>query len=186
MNKILAILFLLLAPLCVWAQSEDAETLYNEGLELLKAQKYEEAIPVFQKSLDLGQDDISIQMLSAYGLSKCYAGVDNYTEAIKYGTQLLDNIKLYFDESRLLYHMTLLNLAKYNEKLGNIQETIRLDTKALEICKKTLGEEHPDYANSLNNLAYYYSHIDKTEEAIRLCTQAMEIRKKILCENGRD
>ena len=45
MKKIIAILFILIVPMWVLGQSEEAEMLFKKGEELYKAEKYEEAIP---------------------------------------------------------------------------------------------------------------------------------------------
>ena len=71
MKRILIILLLLL-PLSVSAQSEEAEKLYNEGMNLYSAQEYEKAIPYLLQCFDLEKNNSQIKLLSTAILSRCY------------------------------------------------------------------------------------------------------------------
>ena len=192
MKKILLILALLI-PMIALAQSREANKLYKKGDKLYNAEKYEEAIPYYQKcdSLDKAlfkptskkyyRGELSI----AYCLSNLAfdkAGQGNYQEAIKLGTEDMKIRKKLFGEEHPSYAKSLGNLADFYDELGNYQEAIKLGTEAMNIFKKVLGEEHPDYATSLSNLANYYSNLGNYQEAIRLGTEALEISEKILGE----
>ena len=58
MKKIFTLLVLLL-PVMVFGQSRESNKFFKQGIKLYKAEKYEEAIPYFQKSdsLDKAQLD---------------------------------------------------------------------------------------------------------------------------------
>ncbi|MBQ2098839.1 MAG: tetratricopeptide repeat protein, partial [Bacteroidales bacterium] len=191
MKQLLTILLLL--PLCVFAQSRESKQLYKQGMKLFDAEKYEEALPYFQKSdsLDKAQHNPTHKNYHRAELmvAKCYYKLADqankegrYNDAVKFQTNVVEIRKKVLGEEHPDYAMALSNLAYYYDELGNYTEAIRLATVAMEIYKKTLGEEHPDYANSLHNLASYCDELGNYTEAIRLGTLAVEICKKVLGE----
>ena len=188
---------LLLLPLVAFAQSKQSNKLYNKGVELFKAENYEEALPYFQKSDSLDKAELQPTAENYYRaelkVADCWHQIasnrydeGNYAEAIKLETIVMEIRKKALGEEHHDYASSLSNLALYNSDNGNYTEAFRLENIAMEIFKKTFGEEHPDYASSLDNLAYYYSGIGNDTEAIRLATIAMEIRKKVLGEEHID
>ena len=192
MKKIFTLLVLLL-PVMVFGQSRESNKFFKQGIKLYKAEKYEEAIPYFQKSdsLDKAQLDPTAEnyyraelkmadCLHLLALNNYYD--TKYHEAIRLGTIAMEIRKKVLGEEHPDYAMSLHCLAIYNYAMGNYTEAIRLGTIAIKIRKKVLGEEHIDYAKSINNLAMSYSDIGNYTEAIRLGTIAMEIFKKNLGE----
>ncbi|MBP5502569.1 MAG: tetratricopeptide repeat protein, partial [Bacteroidales bacterium] len=186
MKKIFAILFLLFLPMWVLGQSEEAEMLFKKGEELYKAEKYEEAIPFFEKCESLEGKDSEIGIESIFLLTNCYGIIGNFTKAIKYSTQTVEIFKKELGEEEPIYASSLHDLAMFYYQIGNCQEAIKFGTQAMEIRKKVLGENNLDYAISLGNLALYYGELGNYQEAIRLTSQAIEIRKMIHCEEDPD
>ena len=184
MKKIIAILFILIVPMWVLGQSEEAEMLFKKGEDLYKAEKYEEAIPFFEKCESLEGKDSEIGIESIFLLTNCYGNIGNFTKAIKYGTQTVEIFKKELGEEEPIYASSLHDLAMFYYQIGNCQEAIKFGTQAMEIRKKVLGENNLDYAISLGNLALYYGELGNYQEAIRLNTQVMEIFKKVLGEDN--
>ena len=197
MKNLFAILFILILPIGVWGQSEEADDLYEQAEELYDAERYEEAIQYYQKCDLLDKEVLEPTSDNYYraelGIAYClyYLALDKYEqgnirEAIKLDTQAMNIFKKVLGEETSDYAISLGDLAFFYSELGNNSEAIRLGTQAIEIKGKVLGEEHPNYALSLNNLADYYNDLGNYSEAIRLCTQAMEIFKKVLGEEHPD
>ena len=89
------IILLLLLPLMAFSQSRQSNKLYKQGLELFKAEKYEDAIPYFQKSDSLDKATMpptsNNYFRAELKLADCMDGIadslynaDNYAEAIKF------------------------------------------------------------------------------------------------------
>ena len=192
MKRILTIL-LLLMPLCVLAQSDEAKKLYAEGVKLYQAKKYAEAIPFFEKSEAIEKIEHDTTNKSSIMMGLCYNMwavnhyySDNYSEAAKLVTKSIDIFKQFLGEEHSFYILSLNNLATYNVALGNYAEAFKVGSLSMELSKKVYGEEHPDYALAVDNLALYNSHLGNYTEAIRLGKQALEIRKKVLGEEHPD
>ena len=186
MKKLFAILFILILPICVWGQNDEAEMLLQQGKELLNAEKYEEAIPFFEKCYSLKGKYSAQGLESLFLLSNCYSITRNFAESIKNGNQLLEIWKEMYGDDNYNYASTLILLSMNYHYIGNYQEAIKLGTQAVDILKKVIGEEDPDYASALNNLAVYYTTISNYQEAIRLISQAVDIYKKTLGEEHHD
>ncbi len=193
MNKLFAILLLLLS-VSGFGQSAEADMLYRQGNKLLLAEKFEEAIPYYQKCDSLDKATLTPASKNYYraesSIAYCLLFITldkyrhcNFQDAVKLGTQAMEIIKKIKGEEDPDYVTSLTIVASANDAIGNYTEAIRLGTQAMEINKTTLGEKHPDYAFSLNNLACYNSKLGNYAEAFRLGTQAMEIYKKVLGEN---
>ncbi len=196
MKKIFTLLVLLL-PVMVFGQSRQSNKFFKQGTKLYKAEKYEEAIPYFQKSdsLDKAQLDPTAENYyrAELKMADCCHNLScekydegKYTEAIKLETLALEIRRRVLDEEYTDYATSLHCLALYNDAMGNYTEAIRLGTIATEIRKKILGEEHIDYAKTIANLAISNSRIGNYTEAARLGTIAMEIFKKCLGEGHPD
>ncbi len=193
-TRLLVTIILLLLPLLAMPQSKQSNRLYKQGLELMDAEKYEEALPYFQKSDSLDKKKLKPTHKNYYRaelkVADCYQGlavynvemVGNYQEALRLETMAVEIRKRILGEEHPDYASALSYLALATYATGDYTEAIRLGSIALEIQKRVLGEENPDYAESLNNIAGYNDVLGNYAEAIRLGTQAMEIRKKVLGE----
>ncbi|MBP5502449.1 MAG: CHAT domain-containing protein [Bacteroidales bacterium] len=196
MKKIF-LLILLVLPVIALPQSKEADKVYNKGVKLYEAKKYEQAITFFKQSDSLEKAQLhetdSNYHRSKLKIADCLGGIvdnkvenQNLSEAIKLQTEIVQIFKSIFGENHYIYANTLNYLAYYHYLMNNYTEAIRTGTRALEIYKTTLGEEHQNYVGLLNNLAHYNSDLGNNTEAIRLETIALEIRKKVLGENHPD
>ena len=188
---------LLILPVCVLAQSKEANKLFKIGDKLYFTEKYEEAIPYYQKCDSLDKAILEptskkyhrAEKAIAYCLNElAYEKSDqgNYKEALRLDTEAMEIWKKVLGEEHPDYASSLNSLATDYTDLGNYQEAIRLGTEALEIFKKVVGEADPDYAMTLDNLANNYTELGNYQEAIRLSTEAMEISKKVYGEKHTD
>jgi tetratricopeptide (TPR) repeat protein len=159
------------------AFDEAAALLNNAGFYLKNRGQYQEAEPLQQYALAIGE--------------KRY-GRDHPTT-----TYLLDNLALLYsdqgknEEAESLYQRalairekglgsehpdtasTLNNLALLYSDQGKNEEAESLYQRALAIREKMLGPEHPDTALVLEHLAYLYREQGKNEEAASLYQRAL-------------
>ena len=191
--RLLVTIILLCMPLLAMPQSKQSNRLYKQGLELMDAEKYEEALPYFQKSDSLDKMNLKPTHKNYYRaelkVADCYECLADYNDeigdypaALSSETMTVEIRKKILGTNHPKYAEAIGNLSYYYMNIGNDDEAIKLGTEAAEIMKNTLGEEHPEYVNALNNLAAYNSNIDNFDEAIRLGTIALEISKKVLGE----
>ena len=192
MKNLLAILLILL-PLCTFGQSRKSEKLYKQGLELLEAKQFEEAIPYFQKCDSLDKAKLAPESENYYRaelkLTDCYEGLvakkvseGNSSEAMAFQTLAVEIRKRILGEEHQYYAKALSELACLNAEMGNLTDAIEIETHAIEIFRKTVGEGHSDYATSLSNLCGYYYYSGDNAESIRLGNIAVETLKKTLGE----
>ncbi len=194
MYKHIITIILLLLPLIAMPQSHKSNQLYKKGEKLFDAEKYEEAVPYFQKSDSLDKTQLEPTSENYYRaelkMADCYEELavmsyynDKYSEAIKYQTFTIEIRKKILGDEHPEYAESLSDLGVYYNALGNTAEAIRLGTVSLEIYKNTLGKDSPKYAVSLACLAHYQNCIGNYNEAIRLLTLAIKIFKKTVGEN---
>ncbi|MBR4215622.1 MAG: tetratricopeptide repeat protein [Bacteroidales bacterium] len=175
MKKILKILLLLL-PILSFGQGIEPNEYLKTGLALFYEQKYVEAIPYLQKSLDLKQDDEDTKLLLYF----CYSGIDNSNGVIKYGTPFVNLFKKHKE------YTSLHDIANHNAKIGNYSEAIRLETLAMKAQKKDFGKADARHSLSLANLAKYNSQNGNYDKAIRYETMVLKYKKAVYGEEHDD
>ncbi|MCR5454606.1 MAG: CHAT domain-containing protein [Bacteroidales bacterium] len=192
-SKIYLIVLLVLIPFWATSQSKKSNELYQRGLELYEAEKYEEALRCFVQSDSLDKAKLKptsenfyraeLKMADCYKkMADYYKNIADYAEAIRLQTYTVDIRKKALGDQHPDYATALHRIAMFYDDMGQYNEAIRIQNIALDIRKKTLGEEHIDYAKSLNNLSTYYKEVGNYDEAIKLAISAIEIFKKLFGE----
>jgi tetratricopeptide (TPR) repeat protein len=168
------------APSPPWAQSDsELNALYAQAIELRRAGKFTEAIPLAQRYADA--------MKARHG-----AEHPEYATALNNQAQLLqDNNRL--GEAEPLYRLSLAideknlgpehpnvardlnNLAELCLVQGRYSEAEPLMRRALAIDEKSFGLEHPEVAVVLNNLAALLQDTNRLSEAEPLMRRALAI-----------
>ncbi|MDB9314662.1 tetratricopeptide repeat protein, partial [Spirulina sp. CS-785/01] len=165
-------------------QLAEAERLNQQVEQLYQAGKYEEAIPLAERALEirqqvLGEEHPSVAT-SLNNLAGLYSSQGRYTEAEPLYQQALEMRKRLLGEEHPHVASSLNNLAFLYRSQGRYTEAEPLYQQALEMRQRLLGEEHPDVATSLNNLAELYSFQGRYTEAELLYQQALEMTKRLL------
>ena len=166
------------------AMADDLADAQDRGLELFRAGRYSEALPHFEKALDLaearyGAEDPSV----AYDLN-------NLAET----QRLLER----YDRAEQLYLRAIMidekgggtpgqglatslnNLALVYKAEGRTADAERLYLRSLSMFERALGPNHPDVAKSLNNLASLYRSAGQPEKARPLQQRAVAIAERSL------
>ncbi len=189
MKKIF-LLILLVLPVLVYGQSAKSKQLFKIGMALYNSQKYEEAIPFFQKSDSLNKAQLKETDPNYYRsdlkIANCLeiiaaqsADSANYAKAISMETRAMEIFKTCGEENAD-YINAASCLAEYYRGNGKYKEAINLETKVSESYKKTLGEKHPKYALSLSHLAKYYASNENFDTALSIINIAIDIQQKTI------
>jgi CHAT domain-containing protein/Flp pilus assembly protein TadD len=162
---------------------EEAKRLNNQVRRLSDQGKYEEAIPLAERALEIRTRTGNVSEDSDYfesllSLASLYSLTGRDAKAIPLFLQVAEIARNALGPEHPAYATTLNNLADSYRKAGHYEKAEPLFLQAAEIRRKVLGSEHPDYARSLHNLAILYYHTGRYDKAEPLLRQAEEIFKK--------
>jgi CHAT domain-containing protein/lipopolysaccharide biosynthesis regulator YciM len=163
---------------------QDARMQFKESLKMQSAGKYDEALPLAQRALEirekfLGKDHpeiaTSLDNLAAINVLQAKYGVAEplYKRALDIHERVQG--KDHPDTSASLYGLGCL----YNLQ-GKYAEAEPLCKRALDIIEKALGKDHPDTGAVIDSVAKIYYSQGKYEEAEPLFTRALDIRERVL------
>lgn len=195
MKHLFISLFLIL-PFSLLAQTKKSDKYFQQGLILFEAEKYEEAVPYFQKSDSLDKAKLDISSPNYYRaelkLADCRSKIleseyvkGNFKSALEYGILVMESRKKILGDHPD-YAESLNDVGVLYCLLGNYKEAAEVVNLALEIYKKTLGEENEKYINVLNTLININQYMGNDLEAIRLGTIAIETHKKVYGDDDPD
>ena len=155
-------------------------TSLNNLAGLYKSQgRYEEAEPLFQRSLQIREQQLGAEhpdtASSLNNLALLYESQERYEEA---EPLLLRSLQIKEQQLGVDHPDTatsLNNLALLYESQGRYGEAEPLYQHSLQIKEQQLGAEHPDTASSLNNLAGLYRSQERYGEAELLFLRSLNI-----------
>ena len=186
-RALLAVLLYLLQPgVLLLADEQDdlakLSSLYKQATELYQAGKFNEAIPIAQKSLEFSEKalgpDHPKTVSSLNNLGELYHSAGDYTKA----EPLLQRALKIREEALGPDHpdtaTSLNNLAGLHRDMGDYAKAEPLYQRALKIKEKALGPDHPKTAAGLNNLADTYERMGDYEKAEPLFQRALKINEK--------
>jgi tetratricopeptide (TPR) repeat protein/CHAT domain-containing protein len=161
-----------------------ARKLLQDGLKLLGAGKYDEALPYFEGALEiresrLGPDHYDVSQ-AINGLATIHYYKGEYSKVEPLYQRALAIREKSLDPEHPAVAASLNNLANIYGDLGAYSKAEPLYQRALAIREKSFGAEHPAVADSLNNLAILYRDIGDYAKAEPLYQRALAIREKSL------
>ncbi|MEM9488469.1 MAG: CHAT domain-containing tetratricopeptide repeat protein [Myxococcota bacterium] len=135
----------------------EAAALHKEARELRKKGRYDEALPLVQRSLKirekaLGPDHPDVAA-SLNNLAILHRSRGEYDEALPLYKRSLAIREKAQGPDHPDVAGSLNNLARLHESRGEYDEALPLQQRSLAIKEKALGPDHPRVARSLNNLA---------------------------------
>jgi CHAT domain-containing protein/Tfp pilus assembly protein PilF len=163
---------------------QEARQLHGEGLRLNRAAKYDEALPLLERALEIRQktlapgDPLVAQALNSAG--------NNYWRRADYvkAEALYQRALEITEKERGAEHP---DVATALNSLGNVHyskgDYVRAESfyqRALAIREKTQGAEHADVATPLNNLANVSRERGDYDKVEPLLRRALAIREKTL------
>src|SRR5271166_1764485 len=171
---------------CPASQSDDDEftSLDQQVQTLFKQGKYQEAIPLAEKAVELAKRVYGPQhpntATSLTNLGGLYKVIGEYAKAEPLLQEALRIRQKVLGPEHPATAGSLNNLALLYQAMGEYAKAEPLYQEALRICKKVRGPEHPDTAGSLNNLALLYQATGEYAKAEPLLQEALRIRQKVL------
>jgi CHAT domain-containing protein/tetratricopeptide (TPR) repeat protein len=165
---------------------KQVEELNKQVLDLRNQGKYQEGIPIAEKSCELSKEEYGeehpdyAKSLNLLGSLSYFMGDYPTTERI--WIQAKEIRRKTLGEEHPDFAASLNNLGAFYQDIGNYASAESLHLQAKEIRRKTLGEEHPVYAQSLNNLGNVYKDLGNFSAAESLHLQSKEIKLKTLGE----
>ncbi len=163
---------------------EEANRLHQQVIQLYEQGKYDEAIPLAERVLEMRQKLLGTEhpdvALSLNNLAFLYFSQGRYNQAEPLLIQALEMRQKLLGTEHPDVATSLNNLALLYHSQGRYSQAEPLYRQALEMRQKLLGTEHPDVATSLNNLALLYRSQGRYNQAEPLYIQALEMTQKLL------
>lgn len=166
--------------------------LTNYSSNLIAIGRYEEALQLMEKSLDirkkyLGENSIRLSTI-LNNMANVYTSIGDYTNALKLFYRSAEIKKQTYGEYDDTYAVALSNIGTiYNYKNDNANAYKTL-TKSLYIYEKLQQDssfsEKTGHINTLINMGNYYLHISNYEKSLECYTKALGISQKLLGTNS--
>jgi CHAT domain-containing protein/Tfp pilus assembly protein PilF len=151
--------------------------LYEQG-------KYQEAIPLAEKRVDLTERTLGAEHIataaSLNDLAVLYQAMGDYAKAEPLCQKVLQINQKVLGPDHADTAASLNNLAELYHNMGAYDKAEPLFQQALQICQKVLGPDHANTATTFDNLASLYEDIGDYAKAEPLYRQALQIRQKAL------
>jgi CHAT domain-containing protein/Tfp pilus assembly protein PilF len=152
--------------------------------ELYGAGKYDEALPLTERAVALGEEVFGPEhpkvAVSLNNLAELYRLKNNYERAESSLQRALAISEKALGAEHPSVAESLNNLARLYRVTGKFERAEPLFQRALAINEKALGPEHPRVATALNNLAGLYRAKGELARAEQLFRRALDIREKVL------
>jgi len=166
------------------AELAEATKLQNDANELLHNGRYDDALPLYLRSLairekTLGPDHPEVAD-ALNNLAALYKAKGEYAQAEPLYERALAISEKALGPEHPDTAISLSNLAGLYRVKGEYVRAEPLFRRALAIDEKALGPEHPDTATSLNNLAGLYRAKGEYVRAEPLYERALRIKEKAL------
>jgi tetratricopeptide (TPR) repeat protein len=176
-------LWILASSACL-ADEDDLEALNQRVHELFAEGKYQEAIPLAEKAVEIArrlrgpEDPDTATSLNDLGL--LYKIIGEYAKAEPLYQEGLRIRQKVLGSEHPDTATSLSNLGLLYKAMHEYAKAEPLLQEALRIRQKVLGPEHPHTADSLNNLALLYQDMHEYAKAEPLLREALRICQKVL------
>lgn len=162
---------------------EQADSLYQQGIEFYNNEQYNNAINLFEKAAVL-REKISGKTHSDYAIclnksGNCYAALGNYDKALELYNQALSIIDKSLGKEHQDYAGVLNNIGTCYSDLGDYERALEYFRQSLSIIRMLWGTNHPTYASILGNIANCYSILGDDKTALEYLFNELKIYKEI-------
>ncbi len=169
------------------SELEEAKRLNQQVIQLKQQGKYNEAIPLAERVLEiqeriLGENHLDVAV-SLNNLAFLYDTQRQYDKAELLHQRSLAIKEGILGENHPSVATSLNNLAGLYKSQRQYDKAEALYQRSLAIREKTLGEDHPEVAESLNNLATLYKSQGQYDKAEIFLQRALSINQKAFEEN---
>jgi tetratricopeptide (TPR) repeat protein len=163
---------------------EEAHRLGQQALELYQAGRYQEALPLQQRALELNEKILGPEhpetVTGLNNLAGIYEALGAFAKALALHQRALAIREKALGPEHPDTAASLNNLAALYWAMAAYDQALPLYQRALAIREKVLGPEHPNTSVSLNNLAMLYHSKGAYDQALPLFQRALAIREKVL------
>jgi CHAT domain-containing protein/Tfp pilus assembly protein PilF len=163
---------------------QEARKLGAESLKLYNAGKYDEALSLAERAVEIHRNELGPEHLdvaqSLRVLAIIHRDKGNYERAEPLFRRALDINEKTLGPEHLNVATTLNALAVLHSKRGEYTRAEPLFERTRIIREKALGPEHPEVAGTLNNLAIIYFRRGDYPKAEQFCQRALAIKEKTL------
>ena len=154
MRTIYLIIIFLFSVISVFAQTEESNKYFNQGMELYNQGKYTEAIPCFEKSDSI--DKITLDSTSnrrdysAMWLASCYYHLAEFDKAKELDNT--NNLASPIDRNKTILSDKYLSEGKEFIKNNEVEKALDCYNKCANLEKENIGDNSVSYANTLLNI----------------------------------
>ncbi len=163
---------------------QEARKLYAEGDRLWRANKYDEARPLIERSLEMREQALGTEhpdvAQSLNRLATIYSGKGDDAKAEPLHQRALVIWEKALGPDHPDVSVSLNNLARLYRDKGDFAKAESLYQRALAIREKALGLDHTNVADVLNRLGDLYRRKGDFAKAEPLYQRALAIREKAL------
>ncbi len=152
------------------AEEMEADKLNGDVVRLFREQKYQEALPLAKRALELREQKLGAEhqmtMVSMKNLASVYAYLDKHKEAIELYQRLLKIQEKVFGPNDPKLDDTISKLGWERMTAGSNGAAESLFKRHLQIWEKAFGPDHPNTVPGLNDLALYYQRTGSIDQAL--------------------
>ena len=163
-------------------------TLYNNyGVLLRRQKKYDEALEIYKKALDI---DLEIYGNNHPSVGRVYGNIGNiymetkrYAEAENYLLKSIQILGAVYGPNNTLVAGSYSNMGALEAFQEKWQDAITYYRKALDLLLGLIGDSHPQTALAYQGLGFCYAKSGDTEKGIQFLEKALTIMKEKMGEN---
>jgi CHAT domain-containing protein/Tfp pilus assembly protein PilF len=161
---------------------QEAHKLHQENFKLWKAGKYDQAIPLAERALEIRERILGTEhsdvAIAINGLASLYYLKGEYVKAEPLHERALAIYEKAFGAEHPSVASSLNNLATIYSERGNYPKAESLYSRAIAIWEKTMEPEDPNLGTLLNNLANIYKERGDYVKAEPLYQRALIVGEK--------
>ncbi len=168
------------------SESANISSLVNIGIDLFNSKDFENAIPFFLKSKEIGAYVIKpieyLTVINMLGIS--YQELKDFENSEKYFIEVYKlNLKINgeIDKTNI---QCLINIIAVNKLNDNLKKSQEYYLKLLKLQESVYGIDHPEYVNTLFNIGYNLCNLDLINEAESYFLKAFELNDNINNNNN--
>jgi TonB family protein len=161
----------------------EADKLNTEVIKLFKAGKYDEAIPlakrvlqIREKALTPGDEQINAALVN---LAELYVSKQKYDDAKDYYQRLVSSYEKASVPNPLALAKVLDRVAVLNYRQSDFNQTEKLYQRALALREQAQGSDHLEVAPSFYNLAEFYRLRGNYKKAEQYYSELLEMKEKL-------
>jgi CHAT domain-containing protein/Tfp pilus assembly protein PilF len=163
---------------------QGAQKLRGESTKLLKAGKYDEALQLLERALEISENNLEPNhrdiAFTLNSLASLYLNKSRYAKAEPLFQRAVAIKEKVMGPEHPSVANSLMYLAILCRMRGEYEKSEPLFERALRIYQKELGQEHPNVGILFNNLALLYRDKGDYAKAEPLLQRALAIKEKVV------